>query len=150
MKPITAYQSIDGRVFERAQDCADYEAHCHNLSEIIRGLPKFDHTRGYDIGKEYYQHDPERWLQIRNHLLLYIDQKWPDLHVKGLVANSGEKGIVVNYTWMNTFLRKNCDIPSLLAWQMVGYVDEKFRQWSQPTYAMVEGREGKPIKEPVL
>jgi len=147
MKPITAYQAIDGRVFERAKDCADYESHCHNLSEIIRVLPKFDHTHEYDIGKAYYQHDKTRWLKVRNSLLLYLDQKWPELHFRGLVANGAEKGIVIDYKWMNAYLRKNCDLPSLIAWQMVGYVDNDFRQWSQPLYAKEEGRIGKPIRD---
>jgi hypothetical protein len=53
--------------------------------------------------------------------------------------------MIIEYKAMNTFLRKNCDIPSLLAWQMVGYVDDDFRQWSQPTYAMDKGRKGKCI-----
>jgi len=142
MKPITAYQSVDGRVFVRAQDCADYESHCHNLSEIIRGLPKFDHTNEYEIGKAYYQHDKDSWLGVRNNLLMYFDQKWPEYHFKGLVSNRGDKGIVADYTWMNNFLRKNCDVPALLAWQMVGYVDDNFRQWSQIAYASVD-RTGK-------
>jgi hypothetical protein len=145
MKPITAYQSVDGRVFERAQDCAEYENHCHILSKIIRGLPKFDHNHDYDIGKAYYQHDPERWLKIRNELLLYIDQRWGDLYIRGLVLDKGTEAMIIDYKIMNAFLRKNCDIPSLLAWQMVGYVDDDFRQWSQPTYAMDKGRKGKCI-----
>jgi len=144
MKPIQAYQSFDGRVFVQAKDCADYESHCHNLSNIIRVLPKFDHTNSYDIGKSYYQHDKDSWLTVRNNLLLYLDQVWPALKIGGLVKNKAEMAIVANYDWMNKFLRKNCDMPSLLAWQMVGYVDNDFRQWSQPAYAMgVEKRTGK-------
>jgi len=143
MIPITAYKAIDGRVFERAQDCADYETHCHNLSDIIKLLPKFDHNHSYDIGKSYYQHDKDSWLVIRNNLLIYLDKKWPGCHFKGLVDNEGDKGIVGSYNFMDKFIRRNCDVPSLLAWQMVGYVDNDFRQWSQASYAMAEGRTGK-------
>jgi hypothetical protein len=143
MIPIQAYQSFDGRLFEQAKDCADYETHCHNLSTIIQGLPKFEKTLSYNLGKSYYQHNPEKWLPIRNNLVMYLHEKYPTLKLGGLVMNNPSNGRVIEYKWMNNYLRKNCDMPSLLAWQMVGYVDNKFRQWSQPKYAMGDAKAGK-------
>lgn len=129
MKPITAYQSFDGRIFEFAKECADYEVHCKRLSDIIKDLPKIEYTEDYISGKSYFQHDPKKWLPIRNNLILYFSEVWPETKLKTLLDVESERAIVVDYDIMDAFLKKKGDIPSLLAWNTVGYVDLYFRQW---------------------
>lgn len=142
MKPVTAYKSFDGNIFSAANECAEYETHCRKIACIIDKLPRFQRDYSFEIGMKYYQHTPEVFLPIRDEFFTYIKTKYNNRTFENSI---GVVTLPQTSGWYIQFFQRQQDNPSMLAWQYLGYVDDKFRQWSQLFFINNTNEEAVPI-----
>jgi len=131
LKPVTSYQSVDGSIFDTAEECAKYETHCSAIAKIIDRLPRFVSTDDFQTGKSYYQHDIKSFKEIRDIFFMYMDSLY-DLSI--FQSQIGESILITNTNWYIKFFRATNDKPALLAWYYIGMVDSRYRQWSTPYF----------------
>jgi hypothetical protein len=127
MKPVTAYKSFNGVLFDTEKECADYESHCYALSKIIDQIPRFKRDEDFLLGKRYHQHDPESFSSIRDQFFEYMYEKYNNPIFKSAV---GQTILPVNRTIYRHFLSARRDDPSLVAWSYFECVDNEYREWS--------------------
>lgn len=146
MKPVTAYESLDGLIFRTAKECADHETHCRKLANIVDKLPRFHRTDGFERGFEYYQHDPDTFLSIRDEFLEYMNEIYDFFDFRNHVGvRVIDPYFIAN---ISTFLRNKGDQESLMAWvNYLGYVDDQFRQWSSTYFINNTHKNIKPINK---
>lgn len=144
MQPVTAYESFDGLLFRTAKECADHETHCRRLAEIVDKLPRFHRGSLFEKGLEYYQHDPEIFLAIRDDFFRYMNEIHDFFAFKHHI---GVRHIDPYYiASISTHLRNKGDQESLMAWiNYLGYIDSQFRQWSQTIFIDKSPEDAKPI-----
>lgn len=142
MKPITAYKAFDGRVFEEAENCANYETHCYALLKIVDKLPKFEKTPSYLLGDEYYQHDKVLYDEIVNEFIDYIENLYPNVKTMGDIRGMDR---VKLFTWMTNLLTMSGDMPSMTAWKFIGIVDDEYRQWYDYKSLKEPNKKAKPV-----
>lgn len=132
MKVVIKYKAIDGKEFEKEQDCIDYELLIETVNHIMSKLPKLPENDSCSFvnGGGYIQHN-KRKLQAAKIALLelckkYIDHKW----IQQTIDDSS-----VHPSYVARLLGDYGINPLYDAWHRFVCIDSDLKEWGQPFYA---------------
>lgn len=132
MRAITKYQADDGKVFDSEQAAIKHDAKILSVKcayKLLKPTPKND---GCDFanGGGYVQQDPIKVQEFKRQIMLMGAEhhskmeEWAknpmEVHPQSIVGR----------------ILSDCDSTLYEAWYRVMCMDDKFREWGQPYYAM--------------
>lgn len=132
MKEVVRYQSDDGKIFDTAEAAIKQDAKAVSIKgayKLLRPTPKND---GCDFtnGGGYVQQDALKVQEFKRQIMLLGARH----HEK--MAEWAKNPIEVHPQSIVGRILSDCDSDLYDAWHRVMCMDDKFREWGQPYYAI--------------
>lgn len=132
MKEVTRYQADDGKVFDTADKAIAHDAKVLSIKsayKLLKDTPKND---GCDFanGGGYVQQDPVKVQEFKRQIMLMGATH----HAK--MAEWARNPQEVHPQSIVGRILSDCDSLLYSAWNRVMCMDDKFREWGQPYYAI--------------
>lgn len=130
MEKIIKYKTIDGEEFENKEDGENHESLIDRVGNLMSLLPKTPNTDFFN-GEGFIQHDRKNLIRVRRNLLEickeYIDHNW----IHQTIDNE-----TVDPSWVARLLGDYNIRPLCKAWNRFYCIDNKYREWGQPYFAL--------------
>lgn len=129
MNKLTKYQAVDGREFKFLEDCLKYENDLHIISNIELELISRPDNTNFLNGGGYIQQKESSVVSamIKTIKLLDIPE---DIKDKALQSPFKSRfGIIDRYL-------DDCDLLHRKIWYRFMCIDDQYREWGQPYFAM--------------
>jgi len=132
MKPVTKYQADDGRIFDTEQDAIKHDAKVLSVKDAYKLLKPTPQDDGCDFanGGGYVQQDPIKVQEFKRQIMLMGAEH----HSK--MAEWAKNPMEVHPQSIVGRILSDCDSTLYGAWNRVMCMDDKFREWGQPYYAI--------------
>lgn len=134
MKTKEMYEAADGTVFAVAAECERHERLLAEVTEIRDRLPRVEL-----IGAECFQHDPSMVLSVQRDLARLYEREHSgmrDHHTEWARTTEQAAGNSLIGRYMS-----DDGGPVGRAWARLTCIDQRFREWSQPYWALKADRE---------
>lgn len=129
MKVITKFCADDGREFATEIECLDYESLCDEIAVLMKPLPPSNIE-----GDGFIQQDGALVLTIQRRLVMIYER----LHSKDKHTEWARNAIVpAGMTLIGRYIDDSDCRPLHKAWYRLQCMDQKFREYSQPYYAIL-------------
>ena len=140
MQEITKYLSNDGCEFNDAAECANYEAEAEEIAKIVQRLPPSPKVTGFSNGEGYLQHDRETFLRVQADLARLVRKHFKDKyslpHIDWTINADRPAGM----TSIGRLIDDGMGKAMRHAWFRICCVDNEFREWGQPFFAINPGK----------
>jgi len=130
MKQITKFEAADGAEFDDEQKCLAYEQLCVRVERIMARLPKVTIS-----GEDFVQLDGPTVLGVQCDLVLLYEGAHPgmvDRHTE--YARNADRP--VGMSLIGRYIDDSAERPIRAAWGRIQCIDNQFRQYEQPYYAI--------------
>lgn len=137
-KAITRYEANDGAVFDSLQKAEAHEAVVHEVSELAKLLVPRPDSCDYSNGHGYLQQPPVRVLDYQRSLVKIARRFFPgaDSAYTRHFDYAESATQPVGMTMTGRFIDDGCPRPVGRAWWRLMCMDNQFREWGQPYYAL--------------
>lgn len=138
MKQIAKWKADDGAEFNDEAACAAYESLCAEVAGVMARLPPRPDDAGcrFSNGHGYLKHDPVVWLGVQRDIARIGRRSFTDecatRHFNFVI--DGDKPL--GHTMIGRFIDDGCPRPVYRAWSRLMCVDQEYREWGQPYYAL--------------
>jgi hypothetical protein len=132
MEQVKMYKTNDGRLFATEQEAVEHEAKLKSVKELyklLKPIPENDGCR-FANGHGFVQQDPIAVQEFKRKVMLMGAAhhekmvEWAknpiDVHPQSIVGR----------------ILSDCDSVLYKAWSRVMCMDDKYREWGQPYYAL--------------
>ena len=135
MKKIIKWKSIDGKEFYSKVECSEYEVLINLVKKVIEPLGSKPEITGcgFENGKGYLQHTREKIEKVTRDLLRLIENEIDHELIKQTIENPIEKHISWAASLVSGYSKFDPVSKGLYRLQCV---DEYFREWGQPYFAL--------------
>lgn len=131
MKELIKYISNDDFEFFNKEKCIEHEKNIAIAKIIIDKLPKRPDNCEFSNGSGYIQHDKKVIQDVKTEFLEFVkrysDHKW-------IQKSIDDKNI--DPSWAHRIISDCCPRTISNHWYRFYCMDEGFREWGQPYYAM--------------
>jgi hypothetical protein len=136
MRVVTRYQANDGTDFASQQACEEYDRLCTEILQISDLVPPV----GEIHDGEWVQLNPSNVLAMQRGLVEVFERLKPNL--KGPHTEWARNAAVpAGNTLVGRYIDDCGPAPLRHAWGRLCCIDRRFRQWSQPYYAIQASKE---------
>jgi hypothetical protein len=127
MKTITQYQAEDGRIFNNKAECLNHDAVLRNIDFVMHRMPKRPQTSEFENGDGYIQHNPQTVELVKNALIdMWQGEENFKLESRAHPARYSILGRIFS----------ECNSPLAVPWQRLCCIDDHYREWGQPFFAL--------------
>ena len=131
MEVINKYKAFDGREFEDAEKCIEYEGQMSELINIMSVMPIIPEDCGFTNGHGFILHDKSEAEDVFIKLLVFAKYYIPD--------NVIEEAIDYGWDCRQRIIGRYFDdcTPNKVykAWHRFMCIDDQMREWGQPYFA---------------
>ena len=141
MKEVKRYQAEDGRIFDNAEDAVKHDAKCATVKELAKLLKPIPENDGcaFANGSGFVRQDPLKVQEYKRQIMLL----GKDLHCN--MEKRAANPIEVHPQSIVGRILSDCDNVLYGAWRRVMCMDDQFREWGQPYFAL-HPEEGKQVE----
>lgn len=129
MIAVTKYKAEDGTEFGDPKKCADYEASCMRIADIMSQLHPKPDTCDFSNGSGFIQHNPEAvravTIALCQEAQRFTDHKW----LQETIDNPE-----VHPSWVGRLIGEYDHSAINSAWYRISCIDKQGREWGQPYY----------------
>lgn len=132
MKQIIKYEAFDGAVFGTEDDCRAYELMAARINAAMRSLPTRPESNDFANGDGYVQHDS---ASVHEAMVAVLNQaKNYSSHTS--IPKSMEVGFPSRAGIVGRIIDDCCPRPINKAWYRFMCMDNDYREWGQPFFAL--------------
>lgn len=132
MKAVTKYQSDDGKIFDTEKEAIARDSKALSIKDAYKLLKPIPKNDGCDFanGKGFIQQDPLKVQEFKRQILLL-----GAIHHEKM-AEWAKDPISVHPQSIVGRILSDCDDLLYRAWSRVMCIDDKWREWGQPYFAI--------------
>ena len=139
MKAITKYEADDGKIFDSAEAAIKHDAKRISVKKIMRLINPIPDTIDFVTGDGYVQQDALAVQEFKRQILLMGAVH----HNK--MAEWAKNPIEVHPQSIVGRILSDCDHELYKAWHRVMCIDDSYREWGQPYFA-INPDQGKQVE----
>ena len=138
MRTLTIYEASDGSRHETEVSCLKYEAVIKEVADVMSKLrPRpSDDGCAFSNGHGYLQHPKDAFLGAQRELLRIARRSFRADEFREHFEHALQADAPVGLRFVSRAISECCPAPVDGAWRRLCCVDQQFREWGQPYYAL--------------
>lgn len=134
MKSVVRFQAADGTEFGDESACAAYETLCTRVERIMARLPKVEVS-----GEDFVQLDGPTVIGVQHDLVLLYEGLRTDMADEH-TEFARNAAVPVGMSLIGRYIDDGGPTPLRRAWGRIQRIDNQFREYEQPYYAIQANR----------